>query len=110
VDDIPARAFDTPEEKERVAMILEQYNNDLTLTPEEDAALLNWRANAPRAILCGRTSGCPLRAPSLFGSRRVLNCCGFRTRFSACPSCARMTPLIRKSPACFFLLNYFMWG
>jgi len=38
VDDIPERAFDTPEEKQRVAMILEQYNNDLTLTPEEDAA------------------------------------------------------------------------
>jgi hypothetical protein len=38
VDDIPARAFDTPEEKERVAMILEQYNDDLTLTPEEDVA------------------------------------------------------------------------
>src|SRR6202171_1252474 len=37
VDDIPARAFDTPEEKQRVAAILEQYNNDLTLTPEEDA-------------------------------------------------------------------------
>ena len=38
IDDIPARAFDTPEEKARVAMILDQYNNDLTLTPEEDAA------------------------------------------------------------------------
>jgi hypothetical protein len=38
VEDIPARAYDTPEEKQRVAMILEQYNNDLTLTPEEDAA------------------------------------------------------------------------
>jgi len=38
VDDIPARAFDTPEEKQRVAAILEQYNNDLTLTPEEDVA------------------------------------------------------------------------
>jgi hypothetical protein len=38
VDDIPARAFDTQEEKQRVAAILEQYNNDLTLTPEEDAA------------------------------------------------------------------------
>jgi hypothetical protein len=37
VDDMPARAFDTPEEKERVAAILEQYNDDLTLTPEEDA-------------------------------------------------------------------------
>jgi hypothetical protein len=38
VNEIPARAFDTPGEKERVAMILEQYNEDLTLTPEEDAA------------------------------------------------------------------------
>ena len=38
LDDIPARAFDTPEEKERVADILEQYNEDVTLTPEEDAA------------------------------------------------------------------------
>jgi len=38
VDDIPARAFDSPDEKQRIAAILEQYNNDLTLTPEEDAA------------------------------------------------------------------------
>jgi hypothetical protein len=38
VNDIPSRGFDTPAEKERVAMILEQYNDDLTLTPEEDAA------------------------------------------------------------------------
>jgi len=38
VEEIPARAFDTPEEKQRVATILDQYNNDLTLTLEEDAA------------------------------------------------------------------------
>src|SRR5258706_215740 len=38
VNEVPARAFDTPAEKERVAMILDQYNEDLTLTPEEDAA------------------------------------------------------------------------
>ena len=37
VEDMPARAFDTPEEKQRVAAILEHYNNDLMLTPEEDA-------------------------------------------------------------------------
>lgn len=37
LEDMPARAFDTLEEKQRVAAILEQYNNDLTLTPEEDA-------------------------------------------------------------------------
>jgi hypothetical protein len=38
LDDIPARAFDSPEEKERVGAILEQYNEDVTLSPEEDAA------------------------------------------------------------------------
>src|SRR5229473_1158227 len=37
VEDVPARAFDMPEEKQRVAAVLERYNNDLTLTPEEDA-------------------------------------------------------------------------
>jgi hypothetical protein len=38
VNDLPARAFDTPEEKQRVAAILEQYNDELTLTAKEDAA------------------------------------------------------------------------
>jgi hypothetical protein len=38
VEDLPAYAFDTNEEKDRVAAILEPYNNDLTLTADEDAA------------------------------------------------------------------------
>jgi len=38
LEDIPARAFDTPDEKERVAALLEQYNNDVTINPQEDAA------------------------------------------------------------------------
>jgi 4-amino-4-deoxy-L-arabinose transferase-like glycosyltransferase len=38
LEDLPPRAFDTPEEKERVAALLEQYNNDVSITPEEDAA------------------------------------------------------------------------
>jgi hypothetical protein len=38
LDDIPARAFDSPEEKVRVAALLEQYNDEVTLTPEEDAS------------------------------------------------------------------------
>ena len=43
VDTIPARAFDSPpnsatDEKQRVAGILTQYNEDLTLTQEEDDA------------------------------------------------------------------------
>jgi hypothetical protein len=38
LEDIPARAFDTPDEKDRVAALLDQYNNDVTISPEEDAA------------------------------------------------------------------------
>jgi hypothetical protein len=38
LDDIPARAFDTQDEKDRVAALLEQYNNDLTINTAEDAA------------------------------------------------------------------------
>ena len=38
VEKLPARAFDTVDEKQRVAMILERYNDELTLTKEEDAA------------------------------------------------------------------------
>ena len=38
IDDLPPYAFDSPEEKDRVAAILEPYNNDLTLTADEDAA------------------------------------------------------------------------
>jgi len=37
LEDIPPAAFDTPEERNRVAAVLEQYNEDLTLTTEEDA-------------------------------------------------------------------------
>ena len=38
LEDIPVRAFDNQEEKDRVAALLEQYNNDVTISPEEDAA------------------------------------------------------------------------
>ncbi len=38
LDDIPATAFDTPEERDRIAAALDAYNQDFTLTPEEDAA------------------------------------------------------------------------
>jgi hypothetical protein len=53
VDAIPARAFDSPDEKQRVAAILEQYNDDLTLTKEEDDAF--------GQIARGRTARHPLR-------------------------------------------------
>jgi hypothetical protein len=37
MDDIPAHAFDSAEERQHVAAILEQYNQDSNLTPEQDA-------------------------------------------------------------------------
>jgi hypothetical protein len=39
LDQIPSYAFDSTEEKQRVAEILDAYNQDQTLTPEEDAAM-----------------------------------------------------------------------
>jgi hypothetical protein len=36
--DLPSWAFDTDEERDRVAAVLEKYNNELTWTAEEDAA------------------------------------------------------------------------
>jgi hypothetical protein len=52
LDDIPSRAFDTAKEKERVAALLEPYNDDVTLTPEEDAgfALLARERTARRPL------------------------------------------------------------
>jgi len=37
LEDIPDSAFDTPEERERVAAILETYNDEITWTAKEDA-------------------------------------------------------------------------
>lgn len=37
MEDIPSYAFDTDDERHRVSMVLERYNDDLTWTTEEDA-------------------------------------------------------------------------
>jgi Dolichyl-phosphate-mannose-protein mannosyltransferase len=37
VDDLPASAFDSPQEREQVAQLLAKYNKNLTLGPELDA-------------------------------------------------------------------------
>lgn len=37
MEDIPPTAFDTPEERDRVAAVLDKYNDDLTWTAEQDA-------------------------------------------------------------------------
>ena len=53
IDDIPARAFDSPEERERVESLLEQYNESLTMGPELDGQF--------REIARERTQRHPLR-------------------------------------------------
>ena len=37
LDDVPNRAFDTTEEKQHVEDLLESYNQDMSLSPEDDA-------------------------------------------------------------------------
>src|SRR3984957_19983812 len=37
IDSLPARAFDSPQERDRVARILDDYNTTLTLSREQDA-------------------------------------------------------------------------
>jgi hypothetical protein len=53
VEEIPARAFDSPQEKQRVTSILKQYNEDVSLTESED--------NAFGEIARERTARHPLR-------------------------------------------------
>jgi len=36
IDDLPTYAFDSPEERERVARLLDEYNESLTITPQID--------------------------------------------------------------------------
>jgi hypothetical protein len=53
IDQLPSRAFDSPEERQHVAAILEQYNHDLSLTAEEDQQFAR--------IATDRTARQPLR-------------------------------------------------
>jgi len=53
IDSLPARAFDSSEERGRVAQILDDYNDTLTLSREQDAAF--------REIARVRTARHPLR-------------------------------------------------
>ena len=53
VEDIPANAFDTAEEKEEVAVVLKKYNDELSWTAEEDEVFAE--------LARGRTRRHPLR-------------------------------------------------
>jgi hypothetical protein len=115
LEDIPARAFDTAEEKERVAAILEQYNNDVTLSSEEDAAF--------RQLARERTARHPLRTYVWLPVARALTI-WFTPRIELLPFSGQVFPLrqawqedpIDQSVTVgFFLLNAFyvalaVWG
>jgi len=110
VDEIPKRAFDSPAEKERVAMMLEQYNEDLTLTPEEDSAFAK--------LARERTARHPLRTYLLLPAARALTL-WFTPRIELLPLSGTVFPLAQSweddpvdqsVTAGLFLLNIFFVG
>ena len=110
VEDLPARAFDAPEEKARVAAILEQYNNDLTLTPEEDAEFAQ--------LARKRTSRHPLRTYLWLPAARAISI-WFTPRIELLPISGHVFPLAQmrdddpvdqKVTILFFALNLFYVG
>ncbi len=84
LDDIPARAFDTPEEHQHVAAILEQYNNDVNLTAEEDQQFAR--------IAGARTDRHPLRTYLWVPLQRVLTL-WFTPRIEQLPVSGSVFPL-----------------
>jgi hypothetical protein len=105
VADIPDRAFDTPEEKARVAAILEPYNSDLTLTPEEDAAFAQLAEE--------RTARHPLRTYLWLPLARAITM-WFTPRIELIPVSGTVFPLVQSwqddkldqiVTVAFFLLN-----
>jgi hypothetical protein len=110
VDQIPARAFDSPEEKQLVAAILEPYNEDLTLTKEEDDAF--------GQIARERTARHPLRTYLWVPAARAV-AMWFTPRIELLPISGHVFPLAymrEEDPAdqeftsLLFLLNIFYVG
>ena len=84
IDDIPARPFDSPEERQYVAAILEQYNNDSNLTPEEDRQFAQ--------IAEARTARHPLRTYLYVPLQRVVTL-WFTPRVEQLPISGSIFPL-----------------
>lgn len=84
LEDIPDFAFDTPEEKQRVAAILETYNDDLTLTADEDAIFAE--------LAYERTARHPLRTYLWIPLRRVARI-WFTPRIELIPVSGHVFPL-----------------
>jgi hypothetical protein len=110
VEEIPARAFDTPEEKQRVAAILEQYSDDLTLTAEEDAEFAR--------LARERTARHPLRTYLWLPAARAA-AIWFTPRIELLPVSGHVFPLAQmreddpvdqEVTSLFFVLNLFYVG
>jgi hypothetical protein len=86
VEDIPAYAFDTNEEKDRVAGILEPYNNDLTLTADEDDAFAR--------LARERTARHPLRTYVWLPAARAVTM-WFTPRIELIPVSGTVFPLVQ---------------
>jgi len=84
LSDIPDSAFDTPEERARVAAILDTYNDDLTLTPEEDAVFAK--------LALERTARHPLRTYLFIPLRRAVRI-WFTPRIELLPFAGNVFPL-----------------
>jgi hypothetical protein len=105
LDDIPASAFDTPEEKERVAAVLETYNDELTLTAAQDAVFAQ--------LARERTARHPLRTYLWIPLRRAVRL-WFTPRIELIPVSGHVFPLAymaeedpvdQRVTIFFFLLN-----
>lgn len=84
MEDIPASAFDTPDQRERVAMVLERYNDDLKWTTEEDAMFAE--------IARERTARHPLRTYLWIPLRRAVRI-WFTPRIEMLPISGHVFPL-----------------
>lgn len=84
LDDIPGSAFDSPDEKQRVATQLETYNNTSSWTPDEDAAF--------GQIAKERTARHPLRTYLWIPAARVF-AIWFTPRIELLPFTGHVFPL-----------------
>lgn len=107
IADIPPAAFDTPEEKDRVAALLETYNDDLTLTQEEDAVFAQ--------LARERTARHPLRTYLWIPLKRAVRI-WFTPRIELIPVSGHVFPLRymaeedpvdQRTTIFFFFLNIF---
>lgn len=84
IDDIPPSAFDTPQERERISAALDSYNEDLNLTPEEDAIFAQ--------VARERTARYPLRTYLWIPLRRAMRI-WFTPRIELLPVSGHVFPL-----------------